>query len=147
MVNGGGTVFIGGQFGTLAGTLAPHIGMYFPLTNRFGTLIGRHDPAQRRRRVLHSRQNPNGTVFFGGQFTTIAGTTANHIGQYTGAFGTLTGGTLSPVGGVVLSLLYSPLGTLLIGGQFGTASGTRTGNIAMWNGAFGSYGGSVGADS
>ena len=143
-VNGAGTLFIGGQFGTLGGTLSPMIGMYNPTTNRFGTLTGGtipHDAGG----VLAFAQNPNGTLFFGGQFITIAGTSHKHIGQWTGAFGTLIGGTIAPTTGQVETLLFSPTGTLFLGGIFGTVSGTaNTFNLAQWNGAYGSFAKGVG---
>jgi hypothetical protein len=148
LANSAGTIFFGGLFGTVAGTLSPMLGMYYPSTNRFGTLTGGTIP-HNAGGVYALAQNPNGTLFFGGLFTNIAGTNNNHIGQWAGAFGTLTGGTLSPAsGGQVNALLFTPSGTLAVGGIFGTAGGTaRTGNVTFWTGAYGTLGfGGVGTN-
>ncbi len=93
--NAAGTLFIGGLFGTLGGTLSPMLGMYFPATNTFGTLTGGTIP-HNAGGVLDFAFNPNGTLFFGGQFTSIAGTNNNHVGQWTGAFGTSPAGRSHP---------------------------------------------------
>lgn len=144
MANGGGTVFIGGIFGTAGGTFGPMLTRYNPSTNAFGTLQG-GTFSNTAGGVFALAQNPNGTIFYGGQFTNIAGTNTNHVGQWTGAFGTLTGGTLSPTSGQVASLLYTPLGTLMVGGIFGTVSGTANSfDLAQWNGAWGSFSKGVG---
>jgi hypothetical protein len=144
-VNSGGTVFFGGGFGTLAGTRSPHLGMYFPQTNLFGTLQGGtmtlvEGP------ILATALNPSGTLFFGGAFSTVAGTAANGLGRWSGAFGTLQGGTMV-ASGFPRTLLYSPLGTLFFGGAFNTVQGTANSrNIAMWTGAFGTLGGTANVD-
>jgi hypothetical protein len=144
-VNPGGTVFLGGNFGTVAGTWSPHVGMYFPQTNRFGTLQGGTLDVAAGNGAYAIAFNPAGTAFIGGNFLTAAGTRASGIACWSGAFGTLQGGTLNLAGGIVWDLLYSPLGTLFIGGQFDNIQGTANSrNIAMWSGAFGSLGGTVG---
>jgi hypothetical protein len=142
MINSGGTLMIGGGFGTLAGTRAHHLGMYFPQTNLFGTLQGGtlsflDGP------VLTLAQNPSGTMFFGGFFLSIAGTARGMAGRWNGAYGTLQGGTLNSY---VRSMLYSPNGTLFLGGGFSNVAGsTSSSNIGMWTSAYGTLNGTVGA--
>lgn len=138
--NGGGSVIFGGNWGTLAGTVAPGIGVYYPTTNTFGTLAGGTVNSQ----VISLALNPAGTLFLGGDFTTLAGTAAKSVGRhFNNAFGTLQGGSLT--GPTVWSLLYSPNGTLFIGGEFTNIQGTpNSRNLAMWTGAFGSMNGTVG---
>ena len=84
----------------------------------------------------------NGTVFFGGQFTTAGGTTAGGVAMWVnGAWGTLAGGTLHNAGqGAGQALVYALTqvnGTLFVGGDFSLAGGTTTNHIARWNGAWG----------
>ncbi len=141
---GGGSVIFGGNWGTLAGTVAPGIGVYYPNTNTFGTLAG--GTVDKDNQVVALAQNPAGTLFLGGNFTTVAGTVAKNIGRhFNNAFGTLQGGTL--VSGLVWDLNYSPNGTLFMGGAFANIQGTANSrNLAMWTGAFGSMGGTVNGD-
>jgi hypothetical protein len=140
--NPGGTVFFGGGFGTLAGTRGHHVGMYFPTTNLFGTLQGGTIPFTDGP-VLAFAQNPSGTLFIGGAITSVAGTVAAALIRWTGAFGTLQGGTIV-TGGNIRTLLYSPFGTLFFGGDFANVQGTANSkNIAMWAGAFGTLGGTA----
>ncbi len=140
--NPGGTIFFGGGFGTLAGTRAHYVGMYFPDANLFGTLQGGSinwldGP------VLALAQNPAGTLFIGGAITSVAGTVAAALIRWTGAYGTLQGGTIVS-GGNVRTLLYSPFGTLFFGGDFANVQGTANSrNIAQWTGAFGTLGGTA----
>jgi hypothetical protein len=140
--NSGGSVIFGGNWGTLAGTVAPGIGVYYPTTNTFGTLVG--GTVDKDNSVVALAQNPAGTLFLGGNFTTVAGTAAKTVARhFNNAFGTLQGGSLT--GPLVWDLLYSPNGTLFIGGEFTNIQGTpNSRNLAMWTGAFGSMNGTVG---
>jgi hypothetical protein len=141
--NPGGSVIFGGNWGTLAGTVAPGIGVYYPNTNTFGTLVG--GTVDKDNQVVALALNPAGTLFLGGNFTYVTGTVgARFVARhFNNAFGTLQGGTLT--GPLVWDLLYSPNGTLFIGGEFTNIQGTANSrNLAMWTGAFGSMGGTVG---
>lgn len=144
--NSSGTLFLGGNWGTLAGTVAPGIGMYFSNTNRFGTLAG--GTIGNDTQVVALTFNPSGTLFIGGNFAEVAGTAANAIARWTGAFGTLQGGTVSASNGLIWDLLYSPLGTLFLAGRFNSVAGTANSRaLAMWTGAFGTLGGTVGINA
>jgi hypothetical protein len=86
-----------------------------------------------------------GTLFAGGTFADVEGTTAPSIGMWTGqAWGTLAGGTLAG-GGVWVNALSFRSGTLFVGGDFRTAGGTVARGIARWSGAWGTLtGGTIG---
>lgn len=136
----GGTMFVGGEFGSVGGTVYPSVAMYYANTNTFGTLIG-GTLSVALSGVFAFARNPGGTLFIGGQFAVVGGTTTFGVARWTGAFGTLTGGTISGSNAAVIALLYSPLGTLIVGGQFGTVGGTiNSDNIAFWTGAWGTLG-------
>jgi hypothetical protein len=136
----GGTMFFGGEFGSVAGTVFPSVGMYYTNTNAFGTLIG-GTLSVALAGVFAFARNPGGTLFVGGQFGVVGGTTTFGVARWTGAWGTLTGGTISGSQAAAIALLYSPLGTLIVGGQFGTVGGTNNAdNIAFWTGAWGTLG-------
>lgn len=139
--NAGGTLIIGGGFGTLAGTVTKHLGLYYPDSNRFGTLAGGTINAGP---VSAVTTNPGGTIFFGGQFNQIGGTTTYNVGKHVNnAYGTLIGGTINNAG-AVYSLLYSAYGTLFVGGQYTSANGTVCNGLAMHTGAsYGTLGGTV----
>jgi hypothetical protein len=128
-INPGGTVFYGGQFGTAGGTRAPIVAMYLPSTGRWGTLTG--GTIGGGVAVQAFAFAPSGTMFVGGVWDTIGGTTAPHVGQWNGAWGTLGAGTLN---NQVLALEYSATGTLFAGGVFTQAGGTQAPRIAMWLG-------------
>lgn len=145
--NQSGTLFLGGEFGSVAGTVFPHIGMYYPTSNTFGTLAG--GTVQGGGGGLYAlAASPSGTLFLGGQFNIVGGTTTFNVARWNGAqFGTLQGGTLSGGVNAVEALLYSPTGTLIVAGGFGTAGGTRAFNIAFWTGAYGTLAGNGGVGS
>lgn len=85
--------------------------------------------------------NDGGTVFFGGRWGSIAGTSYRAAGMYfpnSNLFGTLTGGTVASAGGTVYALAFAPYGSLYIGGFIDTLGGTIAHGIGIWNGAFGS---------
>lgn len=130
------TIFIGGSWGTVAGTAYPHIASYIQSTNTFGTLLGGtiggagggNSP------VRDIAIAPDNTLYVTGNMQTAGGTAAR-IAKYTTAWGTLTNGTISAGGN---ALLYSPTGTLYVGGVFVSAGGTTAPNVALWaNGSWG----------
>lgn len=132
----GGSVLIGGIFGTVAGTVYPAIAQYVQSTNRFGTLIGgtlSDSGGVNVTQVFSLLQLPSGSVIIGGRFGTAAGTQAKALAQWNGAFGTLVGGTIS-TNGTANALVYSA-GTMFIGGGFTLIGGTATQNAGFWTGA------------
>lgn len=81
---------------------------------------------------------PDGTLYAGGNFTTIGGISAAAIAEYNGvAWSPLGAGVDVTVGSeFILSLAVLPDGTLLAGGFFDKAGGiTTVDNIARWNGS------------
>lgn len=85
----------------------------------------------------------NGTLFAGGSWGTVAGTTSPNLAQYytqTNLWGTFTGGTVSS-NGLVRDFAYAPWGSLFLCGVLGVAGGTTTKAIVQWNGAFGTLAG------
>ena len=144
-INSGGTVYIGGRFGSVGGTAYPNTGIYNPSINTFGTLLGGTVTAAGT--VNAFALSPNGTLYIGGaQLDDAGGTSARGISYWNGAaFGTLGPGTLNFGAGPadIFSLLYSPLGSLFIGGLIDRAGGTVVGDICFWNGGFGSLIGDI----
>lgn len=139
----GGTLFVGGAFGTAGGTQAPNIAMWYKTTSAWGTLAGGTVNSS----VFAIAQTPQTRIYVGGIFTTVAGTTAPKAAFWDGAWGTLTGGTIdSGANFEVDALLYSPQGTLFIGGTFGLVAGTTSKGICQWvpGGAFGTLVGQAG---
>jgi hypothetical protein len=126
----GGTVLVGGLWGTIGGTVYPAVGQWLQATNRFGTLAGgsvlRTNPQTTTVNALVSV--PSGSVFLGGNFGTAGGTQgAWYVARWNGVnFGTLIGGTLD---GQVSSLLFT--GTLFVSGGFGVVGGTATQFLAQ----------------
>lgn len=124
----GGTVFYGGQFLTAGGTRSPAIAMYLPTTGRWGTLTGGTIDGSGQA-VQAIAFTPSGTLFVGGLWDSVGGTTAPNVGQWNGAWGTLGPGT---VNNQVLTLEYTVFGTLFAGGVFTQVGGTQAPRIAMW---------------
>jgi hypothetical protein len=76
---------------------------------------------------------PDGTIYIGGDFTSISGISANNIVSYTGsAFSPLGSG----VNAAVFSIRQAADGLFLVGGNFTIAGGITLGDrIAGWNGS------------
>lgn len=134
-----GTLFVGGNFATVAGTACSFVAQW--TSAGWGTPTG-GTPSGRPEAIA---QLPDTTLLFGGAFTTVAGTTSGAVARYTGAgWGTLTGGTArnSVSGFVVLGE-----NDVIVSGV-STAAGTIVGGIARHNnGTWGSLtGGGVGGD-
>lgn len=146
LINAGGTVIIGGFFGSVAGTFASALAQYYPQTNLFGTFTGGSvgfPGAQ----VTTLAITPSGTLFFGGNFGTVAGTVYPRIGQnVNGAWGTLPNGTID---NTIQKILFNPFGTLFVGGAFSLAAGSTARFLAQHaNGSWGTInqqGGTIGA--
>ena len=76
---------------------------------------------------------PNGDVYAGGNFHTVAGAgiTVNHVAKWNGTVWSALG---TGVDGIVKSLVIAPNGDLYAGGQFTHASGLDANRVAKWNG-------------
>jgi hypothetical protein len=136
LFNAGGTLLFGGYFGSVSGTFASALAMYYPQTNLFGTFTGGSVGFPGAAEVTTMAITPSGTLFFAGSFGTIAGTAYPRIGQnVSGAWGTLAGGTID---NNIFKLLLNPFGTLFVGGAFALAAGSQAKVIAQHvNGAWG----------
>lgn len=76
-----------------------------------------------------------GSVYIGGNFTTVDGTTTNRAAVYSnGRFGTMQTG----LNGAVFAMAANQGGTVYVGGTFTTAGGTASPYAAQWaNGTWG----------
>jgi len=128
-----GTLFFAGTFSKVGGTTYPHLGLYYPATNTFGTLTGGTVNAIAYTLAL----TPSGSLYIGGVFTNVAGTgPVISLAQWNGAFGTLIGGSVTS--GYVDAILYAPTGTTFFAGSFSHANGTVSPHLGMYaNGAIG----------
>jgi hypothetical protein len=139
-----GTLFVGGRFMTAGGTRAPGVALY--ANNAWGTLTGGSVDNGGTPSILSIAINAAGTVVVGGEFTSTAGTTgARYVAQWTGVWGSLTGGTVDQN---TTKVTFLPTGTLMVGGPF-TSSGGTTGAryISQWTGVWGSLTGGTLSDS
>lgn len=129
-----GTVFLGGGFGSVAGTAARGIVMWYPNEQRYGTLAGTLDGGGNTGApiVFDMFLAPFGTLYVGGDFFTAVGTRSRGLTQYNGAWGSMVGGT---VAGNVAALAYNPNGTLFFGGVFQTTTSGSALHAAFWTGA------------
>ena len=77
---------------------------------------------------------PDGTIIFGGNFTSIGGVAANYIARYdpvARTFSALGAGT----NGAVRCVAIDSIGRLYVGGDFTQAGGAAANYIARWDGA------------
>ena len=130
----GGTLFVGGDFGPIAGTAQRYLAQW---TGAWGTVgAGTVNTP-----VDALAYNPEGTLFVGGTHTVANGTTAYGVAQWTGAgWGTLTGGTVSGAAPAVRALLWGADNALYVGGSFSNVAGTVAHGLGRWNGAWGTFG-------
>lgn len=137
-----GTLFMGGIWGSVGGTVHNSTGMYFTDTNKFGTLAG--GTLESTGTVFSLIQSAAGSLIIGGAFHTAGGTQAKSLAQWNGAWGTLVGGTINN-GVSVNSMAYNQGGTLMLGGNFNLIGGTTTKSLGQYfNNAFGTLiGGTV----
>lgn len=135
LINPGGTVILGGYFGSVSGTVSGPLAQYYPLTNLFGTFTG-GTVGVPGAEVTTLAQTPSGTLFFAGNFALFAGTAFPRIGQnVNGAWGTLPNGTID---NVISKILFNPFGTLFVGGAFSLAAGSTARRLAQHaNGSWG----------
>lgn len=125
-----GTVFVGGRVNTFDGTANSRgIAMYYPQTNTFGSMSGTLTPGAIYN-ALALVYAPWGSLYVGGHFTTVNGTTTRHLAQWNGAWGTLNGGTVNDR---VHTMTLSPSGTLILGGAWTTINGTTYPCLGQWS--------------
>lgn len=147
--NPAGTLFVGGNYNTAAGTTNSRaLAMW---TGAWGTLGGTVTLTSLGVRAI--KYNPLGTLFVGGDFTAAAGTAAFGIAflRAINTWGTLTNGTLG--GGAVTPTVFSIAlsqalnSRVYVTGDFDTAGGTTANNIAQHqSGTWGTLGGGINAD-
>jgi hypothetical protein len=124
-----GTLFVGGRVNTFDGTANSRgLAMYYPSTNRFGSMGGTFTPGAVRN-VTSLSWSPWGSLYIGGQFTAMSGTATRYMALWNGGFGSLLGGTVDER---PLDLQLSATGTLFAAGAFFTANGTTAPRLAMW---------------
>jgi hypothetical protein len=142
-----GTIFVGGRFGSVGADRAH--GMARIDAGVLGTVAG-GTAATSSDSVYALLWAPWGTLFAGGDFVTMAGTTTRGVARWNGAWGTLTGGTIGgPATPRVFAFTPDARGNVVVGGKFTLAGGTTANQIATWNGAWGTLtgGGLNGAGS
>lgn len=132
-----GTLYVGGDYTNIAGTVAGGFGFWNGAWGSFpGALSGDV------RAVLLAT---TGTIFLGanGPFSP-AGSTANSFAfWYSGSFGT-TGAAITGGAALVTSLAEGLDGRIFIGGNYTSANGTTANSTSFWkDGAFGTMQGGV----
>ncbi len=124
------TIYVGGAFTTAGGVTSNRVAKYYPQTDTWGTIGA--GPG------LNGTVNcvavgPDGKVYFGGDFTDVAGGvggTYNRIIYWDGswhAMGTGCNDTVYWIG-------IGQDGTVYVGGKFTTANGVTVNRICYWNG-------------
>lgn len=123
-----GTLFIGGDFTGASGTTAPYLCLY--ANGKIGTLTGQ--TAGTVNNIVYSLTvGLDNTLYFGGTFTKVAGTTGiNRVGLWNGAFGSMGTG----LDNTAYALATMPNGQIAVAGQFTTAGQGSAAGIALWNG-------------
>lgn len=130
-----GTLYIGGGFGSTAGTRSGAFSFYNTQANTFGTFGGTVGGGG----INAITADPNGTIIFGGAFTNISGlSNTRFIARFANGFATITGGTTNNI----VNALNWTGGTLVLGGDFTGVAGTTTGGVALWRSA--GYGSTTG---
>ncbi|MCA8948057.1 MAG: hypothetical protein KDE27_01060 [Planctomycetes bacterium] len=78
----------------------------------------------------------NGDLIAGGDFTTVAGISANHVARWNGSsWSALGSGTDTGPQYAVTTLAASSTGGVIAGGDFSVAGGTGASRLARWNGS------------
>lgn len=131
-----GTLFIGGAFQVAGGTTITNIAQW---NGNFGSLTGGTLTPAAGHQVNSLLYNSSGTLFIGGTFGAINGTTTKNIALWSnGVGGTLTNGTIAQY---VFALAEGLDQRIYLGGNFLTAGGTASPGVAFWNGSFGTLSG------
>ncbi len=143
-INPAGTVFFGGNWGTVGGTVRTSIAMYYPALNTFGTLdAGTIGVGGAAGTVSALALSPSGTLYIGGRFNVVGGTAILAFCQWNGVnYGSVIGGTISGASAdFVRALEYAGNGSLWIAGSITSLNGTTARHLGFWsNGASGTAG-------
>ena len=138
----GNTLYFGGDFLSANGVVSAGMNQYDVLSNTQGTLTGGTlIPSTGNRRVHALAASADGTLYVGGVFDGVQGTSSPSLIWWAGgAWGSFSGGTVvrNSANEGVYALLWQA-GTLYFGGGFSAAGGTTNrffGYVA--NGTFGS---------
>lgn len=138
-----GTLFAGGVFVLAGGTPAHSLARYS--AGAWGTLVGGQigtGAGTASTTVNELFDNGAGTLFFGGNWDTLAGTSYRYVGLWTAAgFGTLASGTPT---NIVNAMARDPsTGAIYVGGNISGGVGGTAGAryIARWGGAWGTLAG------
>jgi hypothetical protein len=131
--NGDIYVAIGGG-GSVGGTQMRGVGYWRPSAAAWGTLAnGGVSGAGAGTRVKGLTFGLNGTLYVGGNFNAVAGTTAGSVAQYSPVdrlWGTMASGISA---GTVATMATGLNGQILIGGEFASVGGTaNANNVAFW---------------
>ncbi len=122
-----GSIYVAAGITTANGTTANGAAVWSP-AGSWGTLGGGGFNAGASPTTITRGQN--GTLYWGGVFTTVAGTQGTSAAQYspiTDRWGTMRGLTHSDVNATGLD------GKIFYGGSFALVNGTAAGSIAFWN--------------
>ncbi len=125
-----GNLYAGGDFSTAGGTSAARIAVWNGSTwFALGTGLAGASPGRCYSIEIDSSDN----VYFGGEFTSANGVSANYVVRYSSgtfsALGTGIGGATS------VNIVKLIGGNLYVGGTFTSAGGNSASNIAVWNGS------------
>jgi hypothetical protein len=122
-----GMVYVGGAFTSINAVANTNkIARYNPATSTWSALSS----STPNNIVRTIEVNSQGTVFAGGEFTAIGGTTTNYIASWTPSTGTWSA-LSNQLDNGVQDMMFGPSGNLYIVGAF-TVPGSR---IVMWNGS------------
>lgn len=124
-----GTIWLGGNVSDLEGDTAwDYLALYDPVADSFSKPFTT-DPDN----IVNSIEiAADGTVYAGGTFTAIDGTSANRIASYNGSSWSALGTGLN---GQCSVIKQGPDGRIYAGGSFTTAGGTTVRGVAAWNGS------------
>jgi hypothetical protein len=139
-----GTLIIGGAFSEIRGTaVVGGIGYYVRSSGLFGTLGGTirdgYAPGGAAGTIYALNFGPSGQLLIGGAFSTVAGTLARGIAQWTSnnAYGTINGGTLGNTTDLsvrVQNIQLAQSNNIVVVGSWGTTNGTvESGHAAVYN--------------
>ncbi len=125
-----GDIYFGGNFTNLAGIAnADYIG-YWDLSGSSYSALGTGANNSIQDIAIDGQSN----VYTTGQFTTIGGTSVNHIAMWNGSAWLALGDGLESGSNYGFALAIGSDGTVYVGGDFATAGGVTVNGIAAWNG-------------
>lgn len=128
----GSIIYIGGNFTTAGGVASPGVAAYTVATGAFSAIGSAISGGGG---VYALSVAPDGTLYVGGQFTTISGLTVSGIARRSaaGVWSKLTTGSGIGVGTIAQALEIGSDGYLYIGGTFQDIDGVTQNFIARYN--------------